>query len=292
MFREERLAALIGRQRGSAHDLAEAILAAVAEFAGPQDERTCPLCAQLAGMRVKVGSDEYYRYSPPVHINCRHQWVYYPEGEVEPDFATPDPELVRKHGHFVTQPHKYAPLRVPASPTGRDFVFRRGLDPKTGQMVSRIEYLRSGERAGIQRVVSPVAGGGTVPPTPSAKTPEVQEFVRAVIEKHPPEPHTTGNPWVLGMWGSEVGKATGFLERATLPEIKEAERQLAITYHDYGTLRDTYPSLDEPTHKVTALGWLREYLFTDRVPTPQDIEFLRSAGLRITPTLLRRMQGM
>ncbi len=38
MFREERLTELMGRHRGSAHDLAKAILAAVANFAGAAEQ--------------------------------------------------------------------------------------------------------------------------------------------------------------------------------------------------------------------------------------------------------------
>lgn len=44
--------------------------AAVAMFAGPVDGRTCPFCRFMVGSRFKVGSDEYYRYMPPVHVNC------------------------------------------------------------------------------------------------------------------------------------------------------------------------------------------------------------------------------
>lgn len=32
--------------------------------------------------------------------------------------------LVEQHGHFVSNPDKYTPLRLPAGPTGRDFTFR------------------------------------------------------------------------------------------------------------------------------------------------------------------------
>lgn len=118
--------------------------ASVAMFEGPVDECTCPLCRWLVGSRFKVGSDEYYRYMPPIHCNCRHLYIYFhkdaPGARVE--FNRPPEELVRKHGHFVSQPTKYEPLRVPASPTGRDFIVRRVKDADTGEIVTRLHWLK------------------------------------------------------------------------------------------------------------------------------------------------------
>ncbi len=118
--------------------------AAVAEFFGPDDERTCELCRALLGQRFAVGSAEYYSYMPPVHVNCRHKYIYYRKGEAgaEVDFTPPPPELVAKHGHFISQPHKYEALRVPAGPTGRDFIVRRVKDPDTGEIVTRLDWLK------------------------------------------------------------------------------------------------------------------------------------------------------
>lgn len=119
--------------------------AAVAEFVGPIDARTCPLCRFLVGSRFKVGSDEFVRYQPPLHINCRHFYVYLERGApgAEPDFRRPPEELVSRHGHFISQPAKYEAVRVPASPTGRDFILRRVKDPETGQIVTRLDWLKA-----------------------------------------------------------------------------------------------------------------------------------------------------
>lgn len=118
--------------------------AAVAEFVGPNDTRTCPLCRALLGSRFKVGSAEYYRYMPPVHINCRHVLTYYESGAsgATVEFRRPPEELVRKHGHFVSQPAKYQAVRVPATPTGRDVILRRVKDADSGEIVTRLDWLK------------------------------------------------------------------------------------------------------------------------------------------------------
>ncbi|NUQ00207.1 MAG: hypothetical protein HUU35_10170 [Armatimonadetes bacterium] len=50
--------------------------------------------------------------------------------------------LVEEHGHFVTNPDKYTPLKVPARPDGRDFTVRRKKDPVTGVVRTEIEWTR------------------------------------------------------------------------------------------------------------------------------------------------------
>jgi hypothetical protein len=140
--------------------------AAVAEFVGPVDGRTCPLCRYLVGSRFAVGSAEFFRYQPPVHINCRHVYAYFEKGApgAVADFRRPPEELVRKHGHFVSQPAKYEAVRVPATPTGRDFILRRVKDADSGEIVTRLDWLkapdepvtRAAREALVQTLGSPI----------------------------------------------------------------------------------------------------------------------------------------
>lgn len=96
------------------------------------DDRICPLCAHVDGMIFDRRSPEYSRYRLPSHINCRRVWAFIAADEVgpdgrptQPDFEAPPQELIDAHGHFVSEPEKYAALRVPSRPTGRDFIAYR-----------------------------------------------------------------------------------------------------------------------------------------------------------------------
>jgi len=96
------------------------------------DSAICPLCRAVHGLIVDKGTPAYARWRMPSHINCRRIMVDIgrdevgPDGEpTRPDFIEPPPELVDRHGHFVNDPEKYAALRVPARPGGRDFVFSK-----------------------------------------------------------------------------------------------------------------------------------------------------------------------
>ncbi len=92
----------------------------------------CPLCQALDGKVFRSDSEDAKRFTAPLHIGCDCIWTTVGDDEVGSiDWFTPADdqelaELVESHGHFVTTPHKYAELRVPAGPTGRDFTFRRG----------------------------------------------------------------------------------------------------------------------------------------------------------------------
>ena len=104
----------------------------------------CPLCQSLDGLVFRADSPEAARYTPPLHINCNCIWVEVLDGEegenlewspaVEGQLA----ELVEQHGHFVAHPERYAELKVPARPDGRDFTVRRA---RTGEP-ARIEWTR------------------------------------------------------------------------------------------------------------------------------------------------------
>ncbi|MEK7767942.1 MAG: hypothetical protein AAB368_17055, partial [bacterium] len=108
------------------------------------DGRICPLCRQLNGHILEKGTALYQRYRLPSHINCRRIMVDVHKDEVnnegDPTRATltpdnePDEEMRRRYGHFIGDPKKYAPLRVPARPTGRDFIYERGADGAPGKL--------------------------------------------------------------------------------------------------------------------------------------------------------------
>lgn len=143
-----------------------------AQWSAAIEPAPCPLCASLDG---KVFDTATAPYNPPAHINCDCIWIGVEADEVGSvdAFDPTDPylqDLVDKHGHFLTNPDKFSPLRIPASPGGRDFVFRRrntpdglqsslewrrpryqidGLDPATAQtgisdVGKRWEQLRDG----------------------------------------------------------------------------------------------------------------------------------------------------
>ena len=106
------------------------------------DERTCPLCQYLDGMVVAKSSPDYERYRYPSHINCRRIMVDIHRDEVDetgnptqPDFKPPDEALLKRYGHFTLDPNKYAELRIPSRPEGRDFIFLRGPAGEPGQLI-------------------------------------------------------------------------------------------------------------------------------------------------------------
>ena len=104
-------------------------LAQVSEI---MDDNTCALCKWLDGKIISRKDPRYRAWLRGSHINCRRIMVYIAADEVDhegnptkADFTDPPQELIDRHGHFVAEPKKYAPLRVPARPTGRDFVAYR-----------------------------------------------------------------------------------------------------------------------------------------------------------------------
>jgi len=105
----------------------------------------CPLCEALDGKVMDV--DEAGTYQPPFHINCHCILSAVGDDEVGA-FDKLDPtdpmlkSLVEEHGHFITDPDKFAVLRVPSSPGSRDFVFRRRKNAQTGEIESVIEWKR------------------------------------------------------------------------------------------------------------------------------------------------------
>lgn len=96
-----------------------------------EDTRTCPLCREVNGMVIRRGTAEWERWRKPSHINCRRAFSYIPRDAKDddgkpilPDFREPPPDIIAKHGHFILDPNKYEPLRVPAYADTRQFVVR------------------------------------------------------------------------------------------------------------------------------------------------------------------------
>lgn len=115
--REYRLTA--SRQAGSAR---------LTWVLGP-DERACAFCRYMEGKVVRSDDPRIDRLIP-AHINCACMWVEIGDREGgKQDWLDWDEEefqeLLDTHAHFHGS-RKYEALRVPASPSGRDFVFRRG----------------------------------------------------------------------------------------------------------------------------------------------------------------------
>lgn len=75
-----------------------------AEYYAILDKKTCPLCKELDGSVVKVGSLDHQNYMPPIHNRCRCIWVYFDEEESrqpEYNWNAIDEELVLQHGYLV-----------------------------------------------------------------------------------------------------------------------------------------------------------------------------------------------
>jgi hypothetical protein len=75
----------------------------MAQFSAILDRRTCPLCKELDGMYVEVGSADHLEYTPPIHSKCRCIWVYIGNEDRMPivNFKKPDQELIKKHGNLI-----------------------------------------------------------------------------------------------------------------------------------------------------------------------------------------------
>ena len=75
----------------------------MAQFSAILDRRTCPLCKELDGMYVEVGSADHLEYTPPIHNKCRCIWVYIGDEDRMPtvNFKKPDQELIKKHGNLI-----------------------------------------------------------------------------------------------------------------------------------------------------------------------------------------------
>ena len=75
-----------------------------AEYYAILDKKTCPLCQDLDGSVVEVGSSDHQNYMPPIHNRCRCIWVYFDEEESrQPNLKWNDidDDLILQHGFLV-----------------------------------------------------------------------------------------------------------------------------------------------------------------------------------------------
>jgi hypothetical protein len=211
-----------------------------AVFDGGTDERTCPLCGLLIGMEVRVGSSEYYAYAPPCHISCRHWYTYHDKHEpTARPFEEPPPALVAKHGHFVSNPRKYSPLRVPVVPGQANFTPRRERDPLTGEYTERLRWLKQPETPltpGARDLLRQVAETPQVVPAEvfgGAGSRELQELQRAGYVR---VQATLGEPQTMRVTKQTVGEVEDFLRQSYAGARVQEIRQVGALDVGGGTL--------------------------------------------------------
>jgi hypothetical protein len=110
------------------------------------DDASCDLCMEIDGIIISRQDPDYDEARNPAHINCRRILVGVGAGEVGPDgnpvqpsYERPSESLIEKHGHFMVNRERYAPLRIPAQPEGRDFIARPTVD-KHGNTRLRLDW--------------------------------------------------------------------------------------------------------------------------------------------------------
>lgn len=110
------------------------------------DDTTCDLCLDMDGQIISRDHPDFDEVQAPAHINCRRIMVGIGRDEVgpddkdiEPDYERPAQELIDKHGHFMIDKEKYAQLRIPGQPEGRDFVVREFIE-ENGVRHRRIDW--------------------------------------------------------------------------------------------------------------------------------------------------------
>jgi hypothetical protein len=116
------------------------------EIVEENDEDTCDLCLEEDGKTISRDDRNFEDVTAIPHINCRRTIAGISKDEVgpdgnpvEPNYEPPPAHLVEKHGHFMVNREKYAPLRIMAQPEGRDFVARPVVD-KHGKTRLRLDW--------------------------------------------------------------------------------------------------------------------------------------------------------
>lgn len=73
-----------------------------AQWCAVLDNRTCPLCAELDGKVMKVGTPAFDRFRPPAHYNCRCIRVFIgpTEPDVHFDWVNPSAALIKQYASF------------------------------------------------------------------------------------------------------------------------------------------------------------------------------------------------
>lgn len=270
----------------------------------------CELCASLDGKVFMADSDLARRYNPPLHPNCNCLWVEVgddePWDEADQDYMTAEyekelagRELLGKATWIDAAPGegKYEVLRVPAAPRGRDFTFRRELDPKTGEMRSRLTWHRERyELPGLdaRTIVDGVAdvgerwrplgsGGGAsgpppVPLAPSGGLPGGRPLGGGGGASGPPVPPSGGPPGGRPPTGPG-GPLGGYLPPGDEWKPKyivsgfDAEQQRLLAEH-------TVRLAEVPGHpELLTLGDRLLYAESDiLIPVPAELEALERRG--------------
>ncbi len=258
------------------------------------ETRTCALCRYLDG---KVFEAATAPWNPPAHINCDCIWIAVEDDEVGDvdafDPADPAlPDLVESHGHFLTEPEKYKPLRIPSAPGGRDFVVRRVKDAQ-GKIITQLEWRRPRyDLPGLtpETVQTGVAeirpkwrplgedeppdgdGGSFLPPLPTPPAPV-----------GPVEPPIVSNVSVPPGGGPEdrVPLPTGQERSKTIREANARARELGVPMVEFGD------HLELANH---LLEGLRQAVEVD-IPMPDEIlidgGFFAFHRIRSVPLLTR-----
>jgi SPP1 gp7 family putative phage head morphogenesis protein len=68
------------------------------EFVAVDDDRTTELCRELNGLVVPADSIEYQTLQPPLHFNCRSQWVVAPQDAYNPKTSTEKLRNIEQQG--------------------------------------------------------------------------------------------------------------------------------------------------------------------------------------------------
>lgn len=198
-----------------AYGLAEPEGDMVAVFSGPQDSRTCGLCASLVGMKCRVDSEEYAMYSPPLHHRCRHYWNYMRATMrgAKVNFVRPDPVLVRRHGHLIGKPNPDVQLRVPATPSDRDFIVKTDADGVKRVHFAPDPHLEAEAKATLRRLDKELATTG-----------QIRQMTREAFEHWVAQPavqqlEKRGLVDVAWQWGSNRTKTVFAPDKAAVEEL-------------------------------------------------------------------------
>lgn len=140
------------------------------------DTKICALCRAVNGKMLRKGTPEYHRWHLPSHINCRRITVDVHKDEKDnegnsprqdlkepPDGLSPEAwgQVVKQHGHFLNDPKKYSALRLPARPTGRDFIYSRGAEGIPGKLIFARAVPDALLRTTLQRITAPLIEAAT-----------------------------------------------------------------------------------------------------------------------------------
>lgn len=240
------------------------------QFSAIIDGATTPICRHLDGKIFWARGPHAARFTPPLHINCRSIWIEVGDDEegVVDAFDPTDPALpaLVKTGHFIDDRETYTPLRVPASPGSRDFIFRRRR--VDGELVSELEWkrprhaiegLKEGTlQAGVEEVGARYVALDLEPPQP---VPPVWIRDRMRIARPRVAPPGADASDVIEVAPAEV------VPRHALPERPSPEAADAAVEQRLEALFEAAPAADaDPT--VVAAWRVQVQALIDALQTP------------------------